>query len=205
MKVSAVNGYWWDKPFLTRMLTWILREFGMTTRDLRFARFKRCTRIFSGLAWPLQREIVVRIDKAERFPYEHKTANRKDLTLADQVECLVFITAHEVAHVYQRKVRRGVSYGGRERQTDWHALKVLDAFREQRDDLLSDWERPGRESKTVKIVSIVEQRRAKIEGHLASWQRKLKLAQTKVKLYRKRLRGYERRAAKKFAREAHEA
>lgn len=81
--------------------------------------------------------------------------------------------------------------------TDWHSFKVLAAFRTQREALLSAWsEKPARLANVV-AVDFKEKRALKAQADLERWRRKLKIAQTKIRKLRVRVRYYDRRQAAK--------
>lgn len=115
---------------------------------------------------------------------------------------LVRVTAHEVAHrmsaierVPSRKSRRYgavMSFGGSEKQTNWHEEAVMNVWREQKQTLLAEWmQAPERISRP--IVPVPQRRHAEAIKSLARWQRKLKLAQTKIRKLKIKVRYYEKK------------
>jgi hypothetical protein len=122
---------------------------------------------------------------------------------ADRVEALVAVTAHELYHCaadrhpdHRQRTRRRNSFGSSERLTHVMEVKVLRAFRANREALLAAWSADDAKPVTVKAKSnVVEKRAAKAANDLSRWERKLKLAKTKVAKCRQRVRYYERRQA----------
>lgn len=121
---------------------------------------------------------------------------------------LLPLLAHEIAHLYlasigsrtrvSRRYGGRVSRGGSERQTEWHERKVVEAFLPQANKLVDLWLAPPAEraSQTAKS-SVIELRAAKAAAALERWARKLKLAQTKLKKCKARIRYYEKSLAAK--------
>lgn len=74
-----------------------------------------------------------------RYPYTgRRNAHGREYTLADRVEALVKVTAHEVEHIarYHRGARQT------EADVDRSALIVLGEFRRNRDRLMAEWMEP---------------------------------------------------------------
>ena len=101
--------------------------------------------------------------------------------------------------------RRLLRHGGSEHNTEALTKIVMDAFDADRERLLAEWAaEPARSAATSTAptfkdtlrASIVERRAAKAQADLERWQRKLKLAQGKVRKYKARVRYYERKAVK---------
>jgi hypothetical protein len=117
---------------------------------------------------------------------------------------LVRVTAHELAHRmlwlegsrtrFSRRYNRA-RRGSSEQQTIWFENMVLEKFQAKKDELLAAWLREPERAVARAAVS-KDPNREKLEkarGDLARWQRKLKLAQTKVRKYKGRVTYYERR------------
>jgi hypothetical protein len=111
----------------------------------------------------------------------------------DRLEALVGVTGHELAHLqqYQEGGNRLIN----EKGARWEEVRVLEAFRADRENLLAEWSK-GKPIECVrrkaKPVESAADRALKAEVMLEKWQRRLKLAQTKVKTYRRKVRYYER-------------
>lgn len=129
------------------------------------------------------------------------------LPLEKRIDFLVRVTAHECAHLMLSRFgrsmpkdaqkphgRRKLVHGGSEQQTEWHEKKLMALFEANRDALLAAWNEPVAErAKTT--IPISEKRQAKVLSDLERWNRKLKLAQTKIRKLKKRAAYYERKAA----------
>lgn len=124
----------------------------------------------------------------------------------DEWELFVAILAHELEHARAYAVSRSwedrarLNHEPRVRAIDW---RVLLAFRESRDALLAEWTKPVAEFTTVEVFklkpSIVDKRAARAAKLLADWERRLKLAKTKVTKYRRKVAYYGKAAAKRKA------
>ncbi len=144
---------------LRRMISWCAKELDFPVRQLALAEFKN-TRRRSGdslyVAWGgfarwrdaranYKRSINVRIapnnDPFPRLTIKHHGGLQE--SIADRVEALVKVTAHEIAHHEQHRrktnTRRYNRRGGSERSTNQLAFRCLRLFREQRDKLLMEW------------------------------------------------------------------
>lgn len=137
------NSSWWPDAFLRRMLRWTCRELGYPSRMIVEATFrKRPRRAYSGYAWP-SRRIVVGVGSAHHYPLKPDMRPGLDgLAIADQIEALVAVTAHEMAHLCQfrdKRIARLREDRKCERDARWHERIVLEAFRKDREALLADW------------------------------------------------------------------
>ena len=186
--------------FLRRMYSWCCKEIEISPRYIREITFKKSCRAWGGLAYLHQRRIGIRTGKPECFPCKTKK-HRYNLqeTIADQVEAVVMVTAHELAHHEQyicgSKTRQSGNPGGAERLTDIQAFRVLRTFREQREQLLAEWYvEPATKPEVVK-PDLNQEKIKHFEILLARWNKKLKTAQTKIRKYRTKIKYYEKRAA----------
>jgi hypothetical protein len=118
----------------------------------------------------------------------------------DEWELFVAILAHELEHARAYAVARNweerarLNHEPRVRAVDWRALL---AFRESRETLLAEWlrEKPQRPAKPK--PSVVDRRAARAAELLASWERRLKMAKTKVSKYRRKVTYYGAVAARR--------
>lgn len=177
--------------FFRRMLSWIATLYCYPIRELKSANFGKCnTNIWSharggrfGLQWKINFDY-------NSFPSTHTYAGRKAelgwpvITCNDIDEIIVMLTAHELHHVVQMHERRGINEKETERETKW----VLEEFKKCKEELLAHWKEPVKE----KIVDIKTVRANKANADLKKWQRKLKLAKTKVALYQKKVNYYDK-------------
>jgi hypothetical protein len=199
MKLTNSTDY--PNHFLRRMVAWCCREIGLPPKTIRDAKFGNKSSAWGGRGGV--HRIYVGIGPDSAFPVEafHYPGRTDDAFLGprieDRLEALVAVTAHELTHCQEhqhlnslpmiRRLRRGWNS---ERKTMHNERQVLGAFRRQRETLLAEWSLATPKHAKEK-PSIQEQRAAKVEKALANWQRKLKLAQTKVKQYRRKARYYE--------------
>jgi hypothetical protein len=201
MRTKFRNSTGWSDAFLKAMYRWATKVAGID-RPLRQVQFTKCRGHYRGRAWNSGR-ILVRVGPG---PWPHNASWRRsykpqdgsdDIILADAIEALVHITGHELGHI--RDFRRGA--GVSEVSADSRGRMVLRLFRENRDALLAAWsvkEKPARKTPTAG-KSIQEKRAEKTQSMLAAWERKLKLAKTKVATYRRKAKYYERALAAKSA------
>lgn len=205
--------------FLRRMTGWCADQVGVPRSAIKKAEFgKRSHGSYNGRAWSGTMRFRAVIGPESEFPtqghvYRGRTSDAfRALPLTDRIEALVAITAHEVTHLReyhehrQRQRKRNdllrfvggpqkiVKRRGGERRTMFHERRVLELFRSQRDALLSEWNVPPKD-KPIPTVSIVDRRADAASKALVAWQRKFKLAQTKIRKYRQRVQYYERRQA----------
>jgi len=206
MKMQLINTTDWSDRFLRRMVSWCCKELGLPVRFVKRIKFgNRRSDIFSGYCrhWDRGCQIVVSISDSEsRFPWTDngETTGIKGIvrTFQDRTECLVNVTAHELRHALaeihgERTRGNGRRVASSERATEFDAQKVQSAFNLDRENLLSEW---GRDPvKTKPTLSITEKRAAAAKAKLAEWQRKAKLAATKVKKYKQKVRYYEKSMA----------
>lgn len=194
------NSTTWSDKFLRRMVSWCCKKIEMPARLITRAQFTNCYNSYRGRAFG--RRFLVRIGPAERYPTRPDTRpGMGNEVFADRVEALVAVTAHELYHCaadchpdHQQRTRRRNSFGSSERLTHVMEVKVLRAFRANREALLAAWS--ADDAKPAKAKSnVVEKRAAKAMIDLSRWERKLKLAKTKVAKCRQRVRYYERRQA----------
>jgi len=174
---------------LRRMAVWVCRQIpGMSTRELRIA-FATSRANWSGRAYSGTR-IAVRLGRNIKYPQSHNRFGVEHNWI-DDWEVLVAITAHEAAHAGDW--RDGCRTN--ERSADRQMQQVVDAFRRDRERLLAHWLQPPAEKPAKARPSIQERRAAKVAKHLANWQRKLRLAQSKVRAYKRKAAYYEKVAA----------
>jgi hypothetical protein len=202
--MKLTNSTSWPDTFLRRMVTWCREQIGLPARCVKAARFGATHRGFSGRAYLQSFRIGVRVGCRERFPTHFRVpgvdaADEWPRILNDREEALVKVTAHELCHLdnYRLgdKTRGRNGCGGSEGWTQRQAEKVLFAFRADRERLLAEWSAAAElvAADTPPRPSIVEKRAAKAAADLSRWQRKLRLAQTKVKKLKARVAYYTKR------------
>lgn len=198
---TTLDGF--PEHFLRRMVSWCCRQIDFPIAKVRQAQFRNRSRGYSGRAWHSMR-IHVAVGSAVWFPTSgHLYPGRKSEAyrapkIQDRTEAVVAITAHELTHLQDydsEKDRIGnpaFTRGPGERRTMYNERRVLELFRQSREALVAEWSQAPTEKPAVPLV---ERRAAKALADLERWQRKLKLAQTKVRKLKTRVRYYERRQA----------
>ena len=191
----------WPDYFLRRMVAWCCGELGLPVRRLRNAQFRnRSTCNYSGHAYSSMR-IVCSVGPTSRFPT--KPDNRDGMAgeiMADRTEALIAITAHELEHIRQYATGLSRLIKGRTEATTRAAeVRVLRAFRANREALMAEWSKEPAAKPQKPKASVQEKRAAKAQADLDRWQRKLKLAQTKIKKLKAKVRYYDRVAATRSA------
>ena len=194
MKIK--NSTAWSDEFLRRMTAWCCRELEIPVRLIKTGVFRNSRSTWGGLARGWRRQISVCVSPRDSdFPASCST-HRDDEKFVDRIECLVAVTAHEAYHIaadrhpdHQQKTRRRDDYGSSERITCNMQFKALNAFRANRKALLAEWNVPVKEAPKV---SPQVQRAKEAEDRLAAWQKKAKLAATKIRKYRARVTYYNR-------------
>src|SRR3990167_7912559 len=131
--MKLVNSTDFDNRFLRRMVTWCCRQVGYKVGRVRSVQFRnRTKRAYSGRAHG-DRCIVVSVGPAELFPTAPDSRpGIVGMILADRLEALVTVTAHELAHLCQyRDGRSGRLSSDRKTEHDarWNELRTLNAFR----------------------------------------------------------------------------
>jgi hypothetical protein len=178
------------------MVSWVCKQVELPSRSLKSADFgKRSRGCFNGYAWYRSGRIRVVIGPAREYPVEpfHYPGRTNNQFLspryADQLEALVGVTAHELQHLH-RKFETG--HGGGERHTRGEERRIHALFVANRDALVAEWSvAPAVKAKP----SVQDKRAAKVQADLDRWQRKLKLAQTKVKKLKRKVAYYDKALA----------
>jgi hypothetical protein len=215
----------WPDQFLRRLTAWCCRQADVPVRVLKRARFRQRhnEHRYSGRCWGSR--ILVSINPSP-WVWPARTEHAGETTvLADAIEALVLVTAHEVGHTWQFRVARNIGHLIKtrrcERSAERIAVLTLAAFRADRPALLAAWgwaespatpapvatyepeaaEEPETVGTPVRVAARTVRRvdpvakLAAVEAKLVRWQRKLKTAQTYLKKYRRQQRYYQRRLA----------
>lgn len=204
----------WPDYMLRRMVSWACEQVELPLAKVKQARFGRRShgayRGQGGYGYG----ILVRIGPASEYPVEphHYPGRTSDAYMSprmvDQIDGLVAVTAHELTHVREqlahREIRQQRMYKGlprakrawnSERPTMFEERRVLLLFQANREALLAEWNEappaPARKPKATRAERNEKNARTK----LAEWERKLKLAKTKVSQYKVKVRRYDRIAA----------
>lgn len=194
--VKLINTTDYSDTFLRRMVSWCCKQLGLPARRLKQARFGNSRRHFGGMAYWRSR-IGVRIggDDCNHEVKHWKFRDGFQIVTHTRLEVLVSVTAHEIAHIEQFW-RLGDKGRCVERNTEGMAYAVLKAFRLAQDTLVAEWGQEAKEAPKV-APSVQERRQQAVMAKLAAWQRKMKLARTKVAKYQRQARYYEKAIAAK--------
>ncbi len=207
MKIRNTSRF--QDRFVRRMFSWIVRQLDIPRRDgqrgvVREVWFRNRRYAYSGHCHA--NRIIVSVGTAG-YP-AHASWMRAykpidgsdDIWLMDSIEGLVYITAHELGHLQDFRVN---SWGrGAEARADAIARKILRDFRERRDDLVEAWNHSEAEAEAPAeptATSAVAARELKAISQLARWQKRLKIAQARVKKYARTVNYYEKRKAASHA------
>jgi len=211
MNITAKHpGY--SNDVVRRATRWAAKQIGLDGKVLKTLTvevgYRRCP---VGLGWGgwyrhSQRLVQVLMPR-DREPDDYPTSmahNSEEREAGrdahDEWELFVAILAHELEHARCFAIarsmadRRRLNHEPRVRAVDWRALL---AFRAARETLLKDWlrERPARPAKQQ--MSVVDKRAARAAKLLADWERRLKMAKTKVSKYRRKVNYYGAVAARR--------
>lgn len=188
--------------FLRRMVAWCAKEIGFPVSEIRLAEFgKRSRGEFNGRAWYRSRRIRVVIGPASEFPVApylypgRKSDAFMSPEFRDQLEALVGVTAHEIAHLFQYHGRSGNAARRGERVTQHWERKLTELFRDNREALIAEWSIEPTLRAAKPKQSAQDRRAEKAANMLAAWQRKAKLAATKIKKYKRQVAYYDRATA----------
>lgn len=191
--------------FLRRMVSWCCKQLDYSSRNISEAQFRnRSDSCASGCAYGSQRFVVSigNITWINDGTGDGSRTKRARRTIYERANDLVRVTAHEIFHLKAHREginsrNYGRSSGSSERQTCWHEQKILEAFKTNRESLMDKWLKPPVARTQRPRKTLQEQRAEKANNSLIRWQRKLKLAQTKVKQYKQKVRYYEKAIAAK--------
>jgi hypothetical protein len=203
MVMKLINKTDYSVAYLRQIVKWISGEVGLnhSTHTLTIAPSRTRTWSFS---WDTSRQATVFIGKEERFP---RPAGHKWPALQDRDTALVFATGCVLSYFAQYQDSRGYNRGA----TYAKARALVARFPEVRaslgaaamkqDDVdliyakagVDGFELVDAPAVPAKIVLTPAQKRArKVEADLVRWQRKLKLAQGKIKKLKKQSAYYAR-------------
>lgn len=194
MKLKNTSDY--PGPFLRRLIGWVRRQVKLPAARLRRVTIKGDRGCCSGVAEPWA--CTVRIGPAERFPSPPWRYHGAVVPgYADRLEALVATLAHELRHVVQFAEGRGrTSLTLREGECCAWERDVLAAFRAGRAALEAKWSaaspKPAECARKPR-PSAVDLRATRASAGLVRWQKKLKLAQTMLRKYKRRVAYYSRR------------
>lgn len=170
--VSELKDY--DRFFLRKLLGWVCREVEVSHRKVKLVTFGPTNRIWSCRGNLLH--FKIELSPEMQFPYRY----RKE-TFADPVEFFVYMAGWLIGSA------------GRISPPKSAAKICLTRFRKDRPKLFQAWIAPEKIRPKKPSLSLVETRKKKVEEALRSWERKFRLAKTKVAKYKKKLAYYEKK------------
>jgi hypothetical protein len=179
--------------FLRRMISWVCsrRIIEWSPRKIREATYRNSSGLGgSGLAYTTWGEFRVSVMpvRSRKIPKE----GMREVYDRDRIRSLVSLTAHEITHLTQEiRVLRGKNCEGNAR---WQARQVKEEFIRNEDELVAKWMKPPAYATKPKKAKppVQEVRYERAKKNLANWERKAKLAKTKIQKYRKQVRYYEK-------------
>lgn len=177
--------------FLRRMIAWICRELDMPFRQFQAVSFGNRAKTFSGRYQYARNAVATSISISPELSYPYSDARHK---FNDRHDCFVAWTAEVLyaAHCGANGESVGVI---RNRLGQKKGRQALAAYRENYLALLITWYAAPKAKPTKTKPNIIEQRAAKTAEDLQRWQRKLKLAQTKVRKLKQRANYYQAKRA----------
>lgn len=211
MKIATKHpGY--PSHVVRRAVRWAAKQIGIKAEAMRpltvEVGYRRSRHGFGWGGWyrhqrRLVQVLLPRSMTAEHYPTSmaHNVEEReKGRDAHDEWELFVAILAHELEHARCYAVARNweerarLNHEPRVRAIDW---RVLLAFREARDTLLADWLREPAKRPAKPKPSVVDRRADRAAELLRQWERKLKMAKTKVAKYRRKVNYYGAAAARR--------
>lgn len=204
---TALNTYW-----LRQMVT-AVKPTGVANFDVAFTSTKRRSR---GIAYPKGHGyharsvpfVNIRLDPDCKYPdVWQPRKGYLGMLLLNVCETALFITAHELRHLWQGKVKSGYRvWGARgqysERDADAYAISMVRKYR--RGELACPTgivpSEPTLEAKFRQKIEMRKERKLKHETHVREqvmkWERKAKLAKTMVRKWVAKLKRIEKSSAK---------
>lgn len=159
--------------------------------------------VWGGWYKHAERRVQVLLGRNVRYPTPAgHNRSEADRFANDEWEVFVKLLAHELEHARCYAVSRSwderarLNHEPRVRAIDW---RVLLAFRESRETLLAEWTQPVAERPAKPKPSVVDRRAERAAKLLSDWERRLKMAKTKVTKYRRKVGYYGKAAAKRKA------
>lgn len=214
MKVQAKH-HEYPSLVIRRATAWTAKQIGLEARhrkpltiEVGYRRNRRGGGSWGGWYKHAERLVQVLLPRgAISYPQSmacNKGEREQGRDAHDEWELFVAILAHELEHARAFAVARDwqerarLNHEGRVRAVDH---RVLLAFRESRESLIAEWTKPLAEFTPVEEwkpkPSVVDRRAERAAKLLADWERRLKMAKTKVTKYRRKISYYSKAAAKR--------
>lgn len=187
-----------------RAVAWIAGEIGLRRRQrltIKVGYRQRKRTGYQGWYRHGSRSVEVWIGRDQTFPVSvGHTRQEAERTADDVIELFVNILAHELEHARAHQTANRGSTMGRRLNSEPRVraidYRVLQAFRQRREELLAEWmAAPVVTTRPARVQPTAVERHAHRAGELlAAWERRLRLAKTKVAKYRRRVAYYARAA-----------
>ena len=202
MKITTKHPNY-PKHVVRRAARWASKQIGLDGKVLRTltieVSYRKSAKWKDGDTWGgwykhSQRLVQVLLGRNVRYPTPiGHNRSEADRFANDEWELFVKLLAHELEHARccavarDRKEWRSLNREPRVRAVDWRALL---AFRDARETLLADWLREPASRPVKPNPSPVDLRASRAAKLLAQWERRLKMAKTKVSKYRRTVAYY---------------
>lgn len=136
------------------------------------------------------------IGAPKRWSYDWKWQDMPEMFVSDWQEVLVGLVAHELAHIKYSGLKKGES------GCDWVAVDAVEAFRKVRGDydafvanhILKQQGHQVAMAAKQSPEAVAQRELDKTHDMVAKWQRRQKLAASKLKKYERKLKRLERKA-----------
>lgn len=121
------------------MVTYCSKHLALEQKFIVSMRYTNTTLNCRGKCYYNRRHIIVRT-KPRDYVSEWRPRRGQLIRIEDRWECIVFLTTHELAHLYLavHKKRMG---RGEERWCDHQGITLTEQFREEKGVLVPQWER----------------------------------------------------------------
>lgn len=218
-KMTIVNRSKFPDPMLTTLVGWVAEQIGLTWEcKIEFANVRNPS-LRAGMCYGSRHcriRFPVNFNSRGKWPYRetyHRYSWAPVYLYNNRLECLTHLVAHEMIHcvdarkgLWSRPKTRHDHVAGMEVETERRAnaivLKLREEFQVVKRKISAAMRRQRAAARRTKdrgrirrasIKNSPEAKLARARANLAAWERRLKLAQTKVKKYRRRVGYYERR------------
>jgi hypothetical protein len=203
--MKLTNTTKWSDTFLRRMVSWACKEVGYPVRNIRLAKIveDRGWGATGSSNWSNHTKdgsLTIKSGTKTEFSDQDKHE-------LERIAHMVYVTAGQIFYLHSRHVGHkiadhGTSQASRRRKTKEVATRIRESFTAHGKQLIDKWNKPRARKKEDPNKSCLPKqtpKEKKVEAAkkmLATWERKNRLAQTKVKTWQKNIVLLERAAAK---------
>ena len=194
----------WESSFFRKAIVWVCKQYDLKLKRVRIADFRNTSSAWSGCAYR-NGEVMMRWNPNYKgYPILNHTYGGREIDLGypiydinDAIEGLIHLIAHEICHIHQYSIgyykNRSTAEG--EKYAEKSMLVVLEAFRKDRESLLSSWHAVAERRAAKPRPSIIDERARRANAQLAYWQSRMKAAKTKVQKYQRRVNYYSKKTS----------